>query len=517
MVDIIGNRTVKSEWDYAVKNFPQRDFIEFISVDDELSIYTYEQIDKKVKQFANLLLDHNIGKGDLIGIHLHNRPEYLVCWLAIAQIGAIAVPINEYYKLCESRYIIYKCKLKYIIAQENNISEYINNFEELNLQLIMTVDEGYPTSTDAPVLNIRKLIDKYPSTLKIDVEIDNNETSTILFTSGTTQHPKGAIYTHANVVYGGIFHTQQMGMCSGDKFLTSMPCYHMDFQQMSTMPVIHTGSTLVIIEHYSASRFWKQIVNRKANFTDVMSIMTRTMMLQPVQLWEKDHHIKQMYFSMGLSDAEKEEFEERFNVKLLNSYGMTETVTAVTAAPIFGDKHWPSVGRPALDYRVMIIDENGCEVGEGVEGEILIQGEPGRTLVKGYYNDPENTKLLLDENNWLHTGDTGYIRQGNLYFSDRSRNLIKRSGENISSLEVECMITSHPEVVDCAVVGVEDSITGQSVKAFVELKDNSKLTSDELHQYCSEYLAKFKVPSIWEFVDKFERTSNGKIKKTNLN
>ena len=131
---------------------------------------------------------------------------------------------------------------------------------------------------------------------------------------------------------------QQIGMCPGDRFLSCMPCYHMDFQEMAAMSVIVAGGTLIMVEHYSAHKFWKQICDTKANFTDTMSIMNRTLMLQPVQPWEQDQCLKQVYFSMGLSTEEKDEFERRFHVQLLNSYGMTETISAVTCSPISGDK-----------------------------------------------------------------------------------------------------------------------------------------------------------------------------------
>ena len=286
---------------------------------------------------------------------------------------------------------------------------------------------------------------------------------------------------------------------------------------MEAASVICSGGTLIMIEHYSARRFWKQICEHKAHFTDVMSIMNRTMMLQPVQPWEKDHCLKQIYFSMGLSQREKEAFEERFNVRLLNSYGMTETVTAVTCVPLYGNQNWPSVGRPALSYEIKIIDENGNTVPAGTEGEICVHGVPGRTLVPGYYGDEELTNKLLDSEGWLHSGDWGYLDQdGWLFFLGRCGQMIKRSGENISCLEVECVLTSQPLIRDAAVVGVPDPIRDQAVKAFVQLIEGSVLSESEVIEYCNAYLAQFKVPSMVEFVDDFPRTATGKIQKSKL-
>ena len=248
-----------------------------------------------------------------------------------------------------------------------------------------------------------------------------------------------------------------------------------------------------------------------------MSVMNRTMLMQAVQPWEKDHSLKQIYFSMGLSDEEKERFEERFRVSLLNSYGMTETVSGVTCAPLTGEKRWPSVGRAAPSYCIKIVDESGRELAPGQVGEICVHGVPGRSLVLGYYKDEEATARLLDPDGWLHSGDRGYLDEdGWLYFIDRSSDMIKRSGENVSSLEVECVLTSHSDIADAAVIGVPDPIRDQAVKAFVQLRPGSVLTKDEITEYCTPRLAKFKRPTIIEFVDDFPRTATGKIKKSHL-
>ncbi len=510
-VDIAGNRTLRSQWDETVRFYGTRTFLEYITRQDEWSCYTYGEFDRAVKQCANLFLSLGIAKGELVGIHLHNMPQYLVSWLALAQIGAVSVPINAYYTLDESSYILEKCRIRTLITEQSLLPLYAERRAEFALTHLLLAN-GTTDLTD--IVCIEDELENQPTELRELREVHAGETAVMLFTSGTTRHPKGAVYTHTNVVYGGLLHAAQVLMETGDRFLSSMPCYHMDFQEMAAMPVICTGSTLVMIEHYSARRFWKQVVDYRANFTDTMSIMNRTMLVQPVQPWEKDHAVKQIYFSMGLSDEEKEAFESRFNVQLLNSYGMTETVTAVTCAPLYGDKKWPSVGRPALSYEIKIVDERGNELPAGKQGEICVLGVPGRSIVKGYFEEPEESAKLLDADNWLHSGDIGYLDEdGFLYFVDRSKHLIKRSGENVSSLEVECVLTSHPLIVDTAVIGVPDAMSGETVKAFVQLEPDAALTVDEITGYCATRLAKFKVPAYVEFVDAFPRTATGKIKK----
>ena len=516
MTDIVGNRTLRSQWDDTVRFYPEQTFLEYISTEDQLTCYTYAEFDRLVKQAANFLLELGVQKGELVALHLHNTPQYLICWLALAQIGAVSVPLNEHYRLPESRYALSKCGIQKIIVEPRSLELYSSNRESLGLTHILLAFGQAPADSD--VIELEQEMARQPADHLIEERpVTSEEMAVILFTSGTTRHPKGAVYTHCNVVYGGLVHVAQMGMSEGDRFLSSMPCYHMDFQEMAAMPVICTGSTLIMVEHYSARRFWGQVCRYRANFTDTMSIMNRTMMLQPVQPWEKDHCLKQIYFSMGLSDEEKERFEARFHVKLLNSYGMTETVSGVTCAPLVGDKHWPSGGRVALSYKIKIIDCDGKEVPPGTLGEICVLGERGRSVVSGYYQDEEATAELFDADGWLHSGDRGYLDEGGwLYFVDRWGNMIKRSGENVSSLEVECVLTSHEKVADAAVIGVPDPIRDEAVKAFVQPVEGCTLTEEELTAYCSERLAKFKVPTIYEFVREFPRTATGKIKKNML-
>lgn len=510
MTDMVGSRTLRSQWDETVRCYGQDTFLEYISVADAVAAWTYAEMDRRVKQAANFFLELGVAKGELVALQLHNRPEYLMCWLALAQIGAVSVPLNEHYQQPEIRYVLEKCGIRRVVTEASTLPLYLD--VPMAGQLI-TVDGDEPEG----VLSLTKGMDRQPLELWEVRPVGTDELAVILFTSGTTRHPKGAMYTHCNVVYGGLIHAAQMGMDHGDRFLSSMPCYHMDFQEMAAMPVICTGSTLIMVEHYSARRFWGQVCRHRAHFTDTMSVMNRTMLMQPVQPWEKDHCLKQIYFSMGLSDEEKERFEERFQVSLLNSYGMTETVSGVTCAPLTGEKNWPSVGRCAPSYAIKIVGEDGQELPPGQVGEICVHGVPGRSLVLGYYQDEEATAQLIDSEGWLHSNDRGYLDEdGWLFFVDRCGNMIKRSGENVSSLEVECVLTSHPDIADAAVVGVPDPIRDQAVKAYVQLRPGSELAEDMITEYCSSRLAKFKIPTIIQFVDDFPRTATGKIKKSRL-
>jgi len=191
-------------------------------------------------------------------------------------------------------------------------------------------------------------------------------------------------------------------------------------------------------------------------------------------------------------------------------------MTLVTVAPVFGPKRWPSIGLPAYDRRVRLLDPEGNEVPVGEVGEIVVEGTPGRSIMKGYHNDPQATALAIRDG-WLHTGDNAYSdEQGYLYWFDRRKDMIKRAGENISTAEVEFVLSAHPGIAEAAVIGVPDAVRDEAVKAFVVPREGLVLDADEVKAFCSDRLASFKVPTIVAVRAELPKTSIGKVAKSIL-
>lgn len=198
----------------------------------------------------------------------------------------------------------------------------------------------------------------------------------------------------------------------------------------------------------------------------------------------------------------------------MNTYGSTESIGWALTDPPVGQRKWPSVGRAGLGYEVRIADDNDCEVPFGDIGEIQIKGVRGRSVMLEYFNNPSATLSTFTCDGWLKTGDQGYQDEsGWFYFIDRKRNMIKRAGENISTTEIEEILEGHPYIAEAAVIGVDDPIRDQAIKAFVLPLDSSKVTVSEIKSFCESKMAKFKVPSYFEIVDHFPRTCSLKIEK----
>ena len=534
MADIVGNETLRDLWQSVVERKGRRHFLTFQNRVGDVFEYTYAAFDEDVNRIANVFLDLDIEKGDHVALHLHSSPEFLMCLFGLAKIGAVAVPINEQYLADEAEYILENSDaicvvvepLFYetyqellarghyfpkgvVVARAGTESPRSNiDFSSIYTPL-GTVEEGQQGIYDFWMMRCEQ-----SAILRDSCELASDDPVQIIYTSGTTSRPKGVVLTHANMVFSGLYGDWEVSLRGSDRVLTSMPACHSNFQLAALMPVITAGASLIIIEKYSATRFMKQIRHYKATVIQCVAMMLRTLLLQPVDPEEKNHCVREVLYFIPITDAEKEEFEQRFNMRIMNTYGSTESIGWAITDPPVGARNWPSVGRAGLGYKARICDMNDNELPPGEVGEIQIKGERGRSVMLEYYNNPEATENTFSVDGWLKTGDQGYQDDnGWFYFVDRKVNMVKRSGENISTTELEEILEQHPAIAEAAVIGVPDPIRDQAIKAFVRFAPGESMTLAEVEQYCKDHMASFKVPTFYEVVEDFPRTCSMKIEK----
>lgn len=534
MADIVGNETLRDLWQSVVERKGRRHFLTFQNRVGDVFEYTYAAFDEDVNRIANVFLDLGIEKGDHVALHLHSSPEFLMCLFGLAKIGAVAVPINEQYLADEAEYILENSDaicvvvepLFYetyqellarghyfpkgvVVARAGTESPKSNiDFSSIYTPL-GTVEEGQQGIYDFWMMRCEQ-----SAILRDSCELASDDPVQIIYTSGTTSRPKGVVLTHANMVFSGLYGDWEVSLRGSDRVLTSMPACHSNFQLAALMPVITAGASLIIIEKYSATRFMKQIRHYKATVIQCVAMMLRTLLLQPVDPEEKNHCVREVLYFIPITDAEKEEFEQRFNMRIMNTYGSTESIGWAITDPPVGARNWPSVGRAGLGYKARICDMNDNELPPGEVGEIQIKGERGRSVMLEYYNNPEATENTFSADGWLKTGDQGYQDDnGWFYFVDRKVNMVKRSGENISTTELEEILEQHPAIAEAAVIGVPDPIRDQAIKAFVRFAPGESMTLAEVEQYCKDHMASFKVPTFYEVVEDFPRTCSMKIEK----
>ncbi|MGL4468034.1 MAG: crotonobetaine/carnitine-CoA ligase, partial [Plesiomonas shigelloides] len=458
-----------------------------------------------------------IRKGDHVALHLDNCPEFIFCWFGLAKIGAVMVPINARLLRDESAWILAHSDVRLLVTSPQFYPMYRQIYDENNALINHICLIGNDIPNDRGVSSFSALKAQQPTTLCYAPPLSTGDTAEILFTSGTTSRPKGVVITHYNLRFAGYYSAWQCALRDDDVYLTVMPAFHIDCQCTAAMPAFSAGSTFVLIEKYSARAFWKQVRKYRATVTECIPMMIRTLMVQPETADDKQHHVREVMFYLNLSEQEKDAFTQRFGVRLLTSYGMTETIVGIIGDRPGDKRRWPSIGRVGFGYQAEIRDENNRPLPAGQIGEICIQGIPGKTIFKEYYNRPDATEKALEADGWLHTGDSGYCdEEGFFYFVDRRCNMIKRGGENISCIEIENILSSHPKIQDVVVIGIKDSIRDEALKAVVVINEGEELSETEFFEFCERNMAKFKVPSFMEIRADLPRNCSGKIIKKHL-
>jgi len=454
----------------------------------------YRELTDRSRRVAGGLAARGIGPGDRVLVHLPNCPDTIVLWFALARLRAIFVPTNITLTARELAFAAAHSGASLAVARPASAAL----LEEAGIE---------------PALLVAGL-DDLPQAEPPDVAPPRPEDPVeLVFTSGTTSAPKAAVITHANCVSSGRQKAEAMRVGPDDRLLSALPVVHVNAQS-ALLTALDAGASFSLLGRYSASRYCEQLAAHGATVTSLVGTQVRTLLRQEPGASDRAHGVRRAWFALNVSDAERAAFEERFGIRLYNGYGLTEAFTSVTQVPLDGPDHWPCVGRPLRDRRVVILDEHGEELAAGEVGEIVVEGEPGRTLMAGYWRDPEATAATLRDGR-LHTGDFGRLDEdGCLFFVERKAHTIKRAGENVAAGEVENVLLGHPAVLEAAVVGVPDELRDEAVKAFVVVSPGA--TVEELAAYCAERLAPFKVPTLWSLERELPRNALGKIEYRRL-
>jgi crotonobetaine/carnitine-CoA ligase len=472
--------------------------------DYENAGFTYTQLNARVNQYANALRSEGIKPGDHVAVMLPNCPEFPLTWLALAKLGAVMVPLNNRYQAVDMEYVLNDSDATVLVID----AQFIPTFQEARPRTpaVKKVYRVGPGRQDLGKL-FSELADAASDEFAaVDPALDN--LMNIQYTSGTTGFPKGCMLTHEYWLTMG--KSAAENLVQGDVFLVVTPFYYMD-PQWELLMCMTAGATMVLTRKYSASNYLKLI--HKYKVTAAWATMAAWTLKQPESPDDKNHHLRFVLFGAFPPHLHKK-FEERFNVRAREAYGMTEigmgTLVALEDDRMTGSG---SVGKPPYYRSTKIVDNDGNPVKPGEIGELLIKG-PG--IFKGYYNKPEATAEAF-VGDWFRTGDI--FRQdekGYFYIVGRIKDMIRRTGDNISASEVEHVLTSHPKILSAAVVPVPDESRGEEVKAYIAPVQGETAVSippADIIAFCLERIAEFKVPRYIEYVDEFQRTATGKIQK----
>lgn len=440
-----------------------------------------------------------LNKGDRIVVLSDFHAHYFVLLGVAQKLGVIIVPVNYRLSAKEIDYIIKNAEPKVIIAEDKYAS------------LI--------PSEDTPCLGWLDFVKHCEDASENDstfeaTQVSDEDPVLILYTSGTTGFPKGALYTHGMMLWNSINTSLRLKITSDDKTLMVMPPFHTGGWNVLSTPILHFGGTLILMPKFEANRALELL--EKETISIFMAVPTMVKMMMESFLFEKVKLDALRYFIVGGEALPIPVIEQWSNKGILirQGYGLTEVgpnVTSLEASDAIRKRG--SIGFPNFYLQTRIVNEQGEEAAPNEPGELWLRGP---VVTPGYWRNVEATEKAL-ESGWFKTGDV--VRrdeEGYFYVVDRIKNMFISGGENVYPAEVERVLLSHPAVAEAAVIGVADEKWGEVGKAFVVLKANEHCDEAALNAYCKEGLAKFKVPRYFSFIETLPKNETGKINRKSL-
>ena len=474
--------------------------------------WTWQSFDDVVTRVASLLLGRGLHKGDRVGVSGRNSDGHLIMLFALARVGAIMVPINPEFGVEEARYVLHHAEVSGVVASAET------------LDVVREASAGLKTAPwflmlDAAHGDVPGLLEAAESApeMALPEGVGGDDTVLIVYTSGTTGFPKGAMHSQKSFVTGGEAFVQRVYLQPDDRVMVVLPLFHINALFYSVAGTLAAGCSIIVVPRFSASTFWKTAVDYGATEVNIIEAIGTILKNRPRAEFRPDHKLRAIY---GVRHSMEATFRDEFKVPhLIGGYGMTE-IPGVTCNPVEGVRKPGSMGpigrhpdpaRPWAQCRV--VDDEGRDVPVGEEGELLVKTP---IIMQGYFRDPEQTKDAFVDG-WFRTGDlVKRDEDGYFFFVSRKKDIIRRRGENIAGAELDRVIGMHPAVHEAAAIPVPAELGEDEILVLVVLKPDRAATAEEIAQWCSEHLAPQKVPRYVLFVDDLPHTPTHKVLKAQL-
>lgn len=452
---------------------------------------TFKQLHDLSFKTAGQLQTFGLSKGDFAGVLLTNHLETVIILFAFQLIGVRAVILNNRLSQAELAWQLKDSKAVCLITE----TSFLEKIPEIRS---ITKEGLFSEKADVPV---------------IQEEIDLEEICTIMYTSGTTGNPKGVIQTYGNHWWSAVGSALNLGYTDGDCWLCSVPLFHISGFSTLMKSVIY-GMPIVLHESFAAIKTIEDIHHKKVTIMSVVSA-TLSRIIEALEDRRLPSYFRCMLLGGGPAPLPLLQACVAKGIPVFQTYGMTETSSQiVTLSPEDSLSKLGSAGKPLFPAQIKIVREDQKMAEPNEPGEIVVKGP---NVTPGYLFRPEATKEKM-RNGWFYTGDIGYLdEEGFLYVLDRRADLIISGGENIYPAEIEAVLLAHPGVADAGVIGIEDPVWGQVPAAFIVKKtDYPEYDANELHQFCLEQLAKYKVPKQFVFVESLPRNASKKLLRRKL-
>lgn len=493
----------------------------------------FQQVDALGHQ---LVEDFSIAKGDRVAIAMRNYPEWMTAFIAIVSVGAVAVPLNSWGKAEELSYGVQNAGAKLVFCDQQRLDLMTPALTQQGVHAILVrPNEKVPSANIAPSNNVTRyddVIEAGKGKTLPEVDLLPDDPALILYTSGTTGHPKGAVSNHRNIgqgIFNFNFAAANAAMTSPDTIqnimasgyepaaLLCLPLFHVSGCHSVFLFNLHTGRKIVMMHKWDSEKALQLIAEERVTSLNGVPTMTRQLLESP-KFSETD---TSSLFSLGGGGAASPPqlmdliYEKKPSAFAGTGYGLTETNATGASSTGEAYRYKPSsAGTLSPIVELQIRNEQGESLTAGETGEVWLKGI---ALLQGYWNNPQSTAESLQDA-WFNTGDIGYLdEEGFLFLVDRAKDMIIRGGENIYAAEIEATVLRCPGVEEVAAFGVPDDTLGEELAVVVFAKSDAALSEEAIRAHVAEYLAKFKVPTYVSF-SKAEppKSATGKLLKKNL-
>jgi long-chain acyl-CoA synthetase len=476
---------------------------------------SYAELADGVRRVANVLCEKGIEKGDKVAMMVPNTPHFPILYYAILSCGATVVPVNCLYKAKEIQYYLEDSEARAFFYWKGFRQEAVKAFTATETCHSL-IEVAHPDDVEPPPVGESLTPLFLSASSKFDlVQTMPDDTAVILYTSGTTGSPKGAELTHFNMFFNAFLVKEHLARIRpGDVSLVVLPLFHSFGQTCVQNAGILAGATLTMLPRFESQKALEIIQRDKVNLMAAVPTMFHFMLNAAL---EADYDFASVRLALSGGSALPVEllrrFEERFGIRILEGYGLSETSPVASFNLLDRPSKPGSIGLPIWGVDMRIMREGGQFAELGEIGEIVIRGH---NLMKGYYKKPAATEEAV-VNGWFHTGDLAKVDgDGYFFIVDRKKDLIIRGGMNIYPREIEEVLYAHPDVQEAAVIGIPDELRGEEVQACVALRSGASVSSEDLTAFCEERLAKFKVPKQIDILPSLPKGPTGKILKREL-
>ncbi|MGI9422387.1 MAG: AMP-binding protein [Hyphomicrobiaceae bacterium] len=473
---------------------------------------TFAEASTHVEKWAERFESAGYSSGMRVGLLLENRPEFFIIWLALNKLGASIVPINPDLRSAELEYMFANSEPVLIIANADRLKVLQDAADAAGVALL-AISLADPLPAPRPEAAVAEIT---PSGF--------DREAAVLYTSGTTGNPKGCVLANSYFLEVGRWYSTLGGIISlttdGERMITPLPIFHMNAMAYSFMAMVSVGGCLTVLDRFHPRSWWRDVRDSGATCLHYLGVMPSMLMGMDPSPEDLEHSVR-FGFGAGVDPKLHAAFEVRFGFPLMEAWAMTETGAGAVISNHTSDR---LIGQAALGCApdwldVCVLDDRGQPVAPGEPGELLVRRKgdtPRLGFFTEYYKNPEATAEAW-ENGWFHTGDI--VREGDdgyMFFVDRKKNVIRRSGENIAAVEVESILMRHPEIKAAAVAPVPDEIRGDEVFACLNVDNPSDAKAIEIVEWALTQMAYYKVPGYIAFVDALPLTSTQKIQRAEL-